>query len=101
MKDWKQGRERGAGPSQEFKASGISPLHRQLGGQFPVPSILLPTSSCPEGPSCLLNPGMLHIATPTLGAGPRTGCCWLLDSFHAYPLEAETSRPGPMQTGGS
>lgn len=42
---------------------------------------------------------MLHIAT-TLGAGPRTGSCWLLDSFHAYPLEAETSRPGLMQTGG-
>lgn len=100
MKGWKLEKERGAGPSQELKASGISPPHRQLDGQFPVPSVLLPTSSCPEASSCLLNPGMLHIADLhwELGRGQVAAGFWVPSLL--ILLEAEPSRPGPVQTGG-
>lgn len=93
-------RDGGAGPSQELKASGISLLHRQLDGQFPVPIVLLPTSSCPEGSSCLLSPGMLHIADPhwELDQGQVAVGFWIPSLL--ILLEAETSRPGPMWSGG-
>lgn len=97
MKGWKLEKERGAGPSQELKASEISPPHRQLDGQSPVPSVLLPTSSCPEASSCLLNPGMLRIADLPweLGRGQVAAGFWAPPLL--ILLEAEPSRPGPCR----
>lgn len=91
MKGWKLGKEKeGLALHKNIKASETSLLHRQLDGQFPVPSVLLPASSCPEESPCLLNPGMLHIADLhwELGQGQVAVGFWVPSLL--ILLEAET-----------
>lgn len=91
MKGWKLGKEKeGLALHKNLKASETSLLHRHLDGQFPVPSVLLPASSCPEGSSCLLNPGMLHIADINLELGQGQVAVGFWVPSLLILLEAET-----------